>query len=1234
LGEQASAHAMRSGMREQQPKWAFDTESFAPQRSLPQLTHDADATRRSSRRRGTGSLAHSRSVEFRTRSSSSHMRNARSSWGGGDDERRASHNSSQQLAPMSRDAASRRFPALTQVQWENSQYAAAQPRRGGSRGYGGGGGVPADSFRRHTAILESDGTLEGQPWAPPSVSEAPAQRLAQRMQLHSPTMEHFANNQAQAQGDDVFGNPSMWTHDMHEDHMLQEEHAELLRAAELQGRAFQDSQSAHSGGALPRGQGGSIFVGAEDYSLQPTSWGRPMQDDTLRPVRRKRGSFNVTEHEVGRQPMRSYFEEQVAMSEQMMALRPRSLEQRVMATLQRALVPEVAQFYRPRTPEGKPVAADVDYDDGSATTIQSMWRGKQQREKAEKQRRAMRFWSGHALSTSFHKLDSWRLRVRDLRLSSMRRMRFGALANVFDRWMMTLAANEAARVMQRGFRGYYARNDARMQNDASSSIQRQFRARQQRKKYLAQRRAMRYWKGKSLGLAFDSWQCSVQENNASKIMQSMWRGKQEREGYKKSRSAVRFWLGKAKGAAFDRWATWTRKVCALRIKTLMRMANAALAYCFDRWAHEAADLRYTRETAVQGALEDLVNGAMAHDPTERYLAAVQQRFATSGGGTELEAPVLQRLGLHHSSNTLRDAPLDAERNTLGPPTATTFANGGAADPHAGGMQLSEAVPGVLTPLPPPPGADKKGWFGGKKGGAQQRLLPAVHVHLFATAAAPLEGQGDKPSCCVTLDVLRTMNIDGAPPGATLQCSMELQGSTNPHSAGASHETLAPRVLGSCVVYSVAQQGSAGDADERAAATAVDEQLRKERMAREMGFDAKSAKTALEKYGRDIEAAAQEVVWRQRDGSERPPAQAACDAVFLLQQHELRRTRVKCCVSLASCPGDVLGVFYVGMRTLAKQLFDEQPAAAGASSHKRLDARHGSAVRSARGDAWLLLRDAPTTLHVKVAPLPAMYKVAVDVLACTNLPRGDGDFPDPYCRLELLPVGQGVGQGDAGSQARKPKKGVKGAKASAAQRAFKTAHVDNTLSPEWDESFTFSGVRTDTEASDEEAGYKLHFSVFDKDLLSADDTICDFELPLSDLKQEGGAVCHELWLECEPGRGEEEGGQEEQLELSRAAVRQAFDSIDTDGNGLLERAEVLNVSRALLDEAQDGDEDEEARAQREEALDDSAARTMQTRTEMDFAEFYTWWCRNSRLEASRKDSGGGGLFGALKSRFKS
>ena len=39
--------------------------------------------------------------------------------------------------------------------------------------------------------------------------------------------------------------------------------------------------------------------------------------------------------------------------------------------------------------------------------------------------------------------------------------------------------------------------------------------------------------------------------------------------------------------------------------------------------------------------------------------------------------------------------------------------------------------------------------------------------------------------------------------------------------------------------------------------------------------------------------------------------------------------------------------------------------------------------------------------------------------------------------------------------------------------------------------------------------------------------------------------------------------------------------------------------------------------------------------MDFAEFYTWWCRNSRLEASRKDSGrGGGLFGALKSRFKS
>ena len=273
-----------------------------------------------------------------------------------------------------------------------------------------------------------------------------------------------------------------------------------------------------------------------------------------------------------------------------------------------------------------------------------------------------------------------------------------------------------------------------------------------------------------------------------------------------------------------------------------------------------------------------------------------------------------------------------------------------------------------------------------------------------------------------------------------------------------------------------------------------------------------------------------MVWRQRDGSERPPAQAACDAVFLLQQHELRRTRVKCCVSLASCPGDVLGVFYVGMRTLAKQLFDEQPAAAGASSHKRLDARHGSAVRSARGDAWLLLRDAPTTLHVKVAPLPAMYKVAVDVLACTNLPRGDGDFPDPYCRVELLPVGQGVGQGDAGSQARKPKKGVKGAKASAAQRAFKTAcarshsparvraaapaaalpipppaaapararpgdraplfvscgrHVDNTLSPEWDESFTFSGVRTDTEASDEEAGYKLHFSVFDKDLLSAD-----------------------------------------------------------------------------------------------------------------------------------------------------
>ena len=44
------------------------------------------------------------------------------------------------------------------------------------------------------------------------------------------------------------------------------------------------------------------------------------------------------------------------------------------------------------------------------------------------------------------------------------------------------------------------------------------------------------------------------------------------------------------------------------------------------------------------------------------------------------------------------------------------------------------------------------------------------------------------------------------------------------------------------------------------------------------------------------------------------------------------------------------------------------------------------------------------------------------------------------------------------------------------------------------------------------------------------------------------MCHELWLECEPGRGEEEGGQEEQLELSRAAVRQAFDSIDTDGNG--------------------------------------------------------------------------------------
>ena len=321
------------------------------------------------------------------------------------------------------------------------------------------------------------------------------------------------------------------------------------------------------------------------------------------------------------------------------------------------------------------------------------------------------------------------------------------------------------------------------------------------------------------------------------------------------------------------------------------------------------------------------------------------------------------------------------------------------------------------------------------------------------------------------------------------------------------------------------------------------------------------------------------------------------------------------------------------------------------------------------DIWLTCRPPPPALHVRLG-LRSSGVLEAEVVGARNLPADNSfDMADPYALLELGPVKvRGL---PAGELARPPVR-------------LKTKAVDNTLSPSWaqslefvetagfgppeemvmyyespageTESTTLAELREATtagtltaasqiwwpalghdegvlrwqtvEAAEPELGLlgstvgQLLITVLDKDLLSADDMICNFGPlmladiprvadgePLIDHRLEAAASCRlgQRWTKTVQ-RAQAEVVSVESLtaqENLRTEALSAFNEADVDGNGLLDQDELMQVASWLPDGEGMTTADV---ATAVEQLDVDGSR------EVDFEAFFLWWEQRAKSKA--------------------
>jgi calmodulin len=219
---------------------------------------------------------------------------------------------------------------------------------------------------------------------------------------------------------------------------------------------------------------------------------------------------------------------------------------------------------------------------------------------------------------------------------------------------------------------------------------------------------------------------------------------------------------------------------------------------------------------------------------------------------------------------------------------------------------------------------------------------------------------------------------------------------------------------------------------------------------------------------------------------------------------------------------------------------------------------------------------PRTMHDCHCPL----SVVVQLPAARDLTAMDfGGTSDPYVRVKLL--------------GRKTLRKGKFKWVVLDQRKTKT--VDKSLNPEWGATFEFANPRRFG------SGWlKLVFEVYDADDLGADDLIGECSLPDLSFLEEGDGS-YDDWEQLFAEDGDEAG--ELCVHISAKfteedSIRGAFERLDADGSGELERPEIAE----LMTQLGRGPLSEKALDALMAELDADGS------GEVDFEEFYAWFSR--------------------------
>jgi Ca2+-binding EF-hand superfamily protein len=678
--------------------------------------------------------------------------------------------------------------------------------------------------------------------------------------------------------------------------------------------------------------------------------------------------------------------------------------------------------------------------------------------------------------------------------------------------------------------------------------------------------------------------------------------------YNLNKRAVRMWTNQTVGSVFNDWTEYVEKIRNLRRRSLARMAHAKASSAFDTWYEFAEMCRVDRNQALHELGLDLQEQVARTDPQEIFRGALQGL-----GRTELEL------------NAAMDEYWTYRRSIVGDPDCGEAWREARLQHYMAWVESTERSRITFEDIPAPPESMMNARAQPKKGlmdklrKEKSQVARGILLRITATAAA---GAGQS-SFNVTVEPQQSLNVL-AEHGQRLSCALQPDAVTP-----AAAEEVAPLLDRSGTELSTVWS----EASEMPVGASIDESATEAMMLAWAGADCHATFDIANTQTMRI------------SGSLATEDRAVEDCTRPDGSHPTRK----------------VGVFAIGLKDVSEWRRADDADSEGTPVYVKYE--------------WAVVKQPPPALLVRVAldqlvsedgdggaaggssggpgvPEWSKGSLSVRVVRAEGLAAGGGgwDMADPYAVVRLSPADW---------------TGRKQMPVQPEPQERKTATMDDTLSPVWDEVVEFTDnilmapspdmalfvtseeseettqttlrelrrlvgsgklsagstsvwwpalgrdlLDADGDGDEDElnwiplaaahaelgvhvapehglAGATLEVDVMDKDLLTKDDLVARFPpLPLSAVRPLGKARAQDFWLEAgvavRPprvgGRGSKKGSKSSAPSSSSSSssslvddpdavvvareslVRSVFDQFDTNGNGLLEKDEIL----ALLD----------------------------------------------------------------------